>query len=185
MLPTLNELIATMEETETSVTRVETAIRGLTDEAINFSEEGSEAITAAELSQARSYANLQKKLAALAEEAEDSADRQVVSAERVVAAIEKIARASGGGTFRTGGTGEGGRVTREDLISGNVGSFSERHQQIIDSARLNDAAGRNAYKAAIPNYTGGGGHITGTVNVTDGFDNVVGEAIVRIEERGG
>ena len=73
---------------------VETAVRDLTDEVINFSEEGSEALTAAELSQGRrSYANIKEqadaaaakaevlaapgRLADAAREAADAAEREV------------------------------------------------------------------------------------------------------------
>ena len=73
MLPTLAELVASMEASEEAVNNTASSIRDLTDETINFSEEGSEVLTAAELSQARSYANMQDKLAVAAAEAEHAA----------------------------------------------------------------------------------------------------------------
>ena len=66
LLPTLAELVVSMEASEQAVNNTASSIRDLTDETINFSEEGSEVLTAAELSQARSYANMQRAAEATA-----------------------------------------------------------------------------------------------------------------------
>ena len=82
MLPTLDELIATMAEAETATDDTATSVRDLTSDTISFSEEGSEALTAAELSQARSYANIQAK-------AEEAAEAQKTAAQEVADANEQ------------------------------------------------------------------------------------------------
>ena len=88
MLPTLDELIATMAEAETATDDTATSVRGLTTDTISFSEEGSEALTQAELSQARSYENIQAKAEETALKAEELATRQAEAAEKAADAIQ-------------------------------------------------------------------------------------------------
>ena len=91
MLPTLDELIATMAEAETATDDTASSIRDLTTDTISFSEEGSEALTRAELSQGRSYENIQAKAEETALKAEELATRQAEAAEKAADATQAAA----------------------------------------------------------------------------------------------
>ena len=91
MLPTLDELIATMAEAETATDDTAESVRDLTSDTISFSEEGSEALTAAELSQARSYENIQAKAEETALKAEELATRQAEAAQKAADATQAAA----------------------------------------------------------------------------------------------
>ena len=82
MLPTLDELIASMEESEEATDDTAESVRDLTSDTISFSEEGSEALTEAELSQGRSYDNLKEKTDAAALAATDAADEIAAAAKK-------------------------------------------------------------------------------------------------------
>ena len=118
VIPTLDELIASMEETEEATDEVTTATRDLTDEVINFSEEGSEALTEAELSQGRSYANIQEK-------AERSAEAQKLAAEEIAEAVAEAADATQRETDRINGSWDGFIVKQDAVVAAmNTNSIS-------------------------------------------------------------
>ena len=249
-----------MDDFTTDVEEATAAVQDLTDEYINFSEEGTEALTAAELSQARSYANIQAKADETAAKAEELADRTIAATDRINASwerfvtdqdasvkqmsennisfgdlVEALAKRNGistvamaqqyaglgvkygdtlalieaagretidatlaelarlkkvvaGGVGGGGGRGYGDETSRF-FGSGEGRAFAHRTaggQTFINRAATPELAiaefraNRNELVSNAREQT-----LSGTVTVTDGFDDVVGEAMVRITERGG
>ena len=82
VLPTLDELIATMAEEEEATDNAALATTDFKGDVIAFSEEGSEALSEFELAQARSYDNYQLKMEETALKAEELATRTKEAAKK-------------------------------------------------------------------------------------------------------
>ena len=252
-LPTLDELVSSMEANETAADNTAASVRDLTDDVIDFSEEGSEVLTAAELSQARSYANIQAKADETAAKAEELADRTIAATDRINASWERFVTDQDASVKQMSEN----NISFGDLVEAQAArngvSTVEMAQQYAtlgvkygDTLALIEAAGRSTIDATLlqlarlkagpgarigsGQYAGGGstgiGRLTGnaailahdalaraggpnagfharaagpnvaqaqamsqtlsgTVTLTDGFDDVVGQALVSITERGG
>ena len=134
------------------------SLRNLTTESISWSEEATVAITAAELSQARSYDNLQKKLAILAEAAEESAERQAKAAQKAadaaIAAAERQARETA--RIQEDYARQQAKLTTSQRREGGGGGGGTDHESIIGStnriAHLQAELARR--RASLPGLSG-------------------------------